>query len=107
MKLITAIVNKSDVNDVSDVLRAEGFSFTRMASTGGFLTTGNTTILIGTDDEKVEEALNILRTHCKRRTVHIAHTPYLATGMAMAYPTEVTVGGATVFVTDVTHYEKM
>ena len=107
MKLITAIVNKNDVNAVSDALRAEGFSFTRMASTGGFLTTGNTTILIGTDDDKVEAALTILRAQCKKRTVHVAHTPYLAAGIAMTYPTEVSVGGATVFVTDVTHYEKM
>ena len=107
MKLITAIVNKKDVNDVSDALRNNGFSFTRMASTGGFLTTGNTTLLIGTEDDKVEDALVILRKHCKKRTVHVAHTPYMATGLAMAYPTEVIVGGATDFVTDVTHYEKM
>lgn len=107
MKLITAIVNKKDVNDVSDALRAKGFSFTRMASTGGFLTTGNTTLLIGTEDENVEEALATIRQHCKKRTVHVAHTPYMASGLTMAYPTEVTVGGATVFVTDVSHYEKM
>ena len=107
MKLITAIVNKKDVNDVSDALRAKGFSFTRMASTGGFLTTGNTTILIGTEDDKVEEALDTIRLHCKKRTVNVPNSPYLATGLTMAYPTEVVVGGATVFVTEVTYYEKM
>ena len=107
MKLITAIVNKKDVNEVSDALREQGFSFTRMASTGGFLTAGNTTILIGTDDEKVENALEIIRQNCKKRTVHISHTPYTATGFPLAYPTEVIVGGATVFVTDVCYYEKI
>ncbi len=107
MKLITAIVNKKDVNEVSDALREKGFSFTRMASTGGFLTAGNTTLLIGTEDEKVESALETIRVHCKKRTVHVAHAPYMATGLTMAYPTEVVVGGATVFVTEVCHYEKM
>lgn len=107
MKLITAIVNKKDVNEVSDALREKGFSFTRMASTGGFLTTGNTTLLIGTEDEKTQEALETIRLHCKRRTVHVSHAPYTASGLTMAYPTEVVVGGATVFVTEVCHYEKM
>ena len=107
MKLITAIVNKKDVNEVSDALREKGFSFTRMASTGGFLTAGNTTLLIGTEDEKLEIALETIREHCKKRTVHVAHSPYTATGFTMAYPTEVAVGGATVFVTEVCHYEKM
>ena len=107
MKLITAIVNTKDIGRISDALQANGFSFTKMASTGGFLTTGNTTLLIGTEDEKLQEALDTIRLHCKQRTVHMAHTPYTATGLTMAYPTEVIVGGATVFVTDVVHYEKM
>ena len=41
-----------------DTLMKEGFSATKLASTGGFLRTGNTTLLIVVDDEKVESALS-------------------------------------------------
>ena len=49
MKMITAIVNKKDAGSVCDALMQEGFFFTKMATTGGFLKAGNTTLLIGTD----------------------------------------------------------
>ena len=53
MKLIIAIVNKDDSSAVSAALTREGFSVTKMATTGGFLMAGNTTLLMGTDDSRV------------------------------------------------------
>ena len=52
MKMITAIVNKKDAGDVCRALTEEHIQFTKMATTGGFLLTGNTTLLIGAADER-------------------------------------------------------
>ncbi len=38
---------------------------TKLASTGGFLKTGNTTIFVGTEKEKLEEVLEIIKKECK------------------------------------------
>ena len=64
MKMITAIVNKKDVNEVGVALSEAGFEFTRMATAGGFLRAGNVTLLIGTEDEKVDDVLAIIRKNC-------------------------------------------
>ena len=105
MKLITAIVNRRDTSEVCAALTDAGFYFTRMASTGGFLTGGNSTLLIGTEEDRVPQAIAIIRQNCSRRTEKISSNVQLATPSA-AYPTEVTVGGATLFVSDVTQFEK-
>ena len=76
------------------------------ASTGGFLTGGNSTLLIGTEEDRVPQAIAIIRQNCSRRTEKISSNVQLATPSA-AYPTEVTVGGATLFVSDVTQFEKI
>ena len=57
MKMITAIINKRDADSVCDALTQENFMFTKMATTGGFLRSGNTTLLIGTDDDRVKAAV--------------------------------------------------
>lgn len=106
MKMITAIVSKKDTNVVCQALSEAGFYFTKMASTGGFLTAGNTTLMIGTEDEKVAQALDVIRANCSRRVEKISSNVQLAVP-STAYPTEVSVGGATVFVTEVAQFEKM
>ena len=50
MKMITAIVNKEDAKSVTRALIEEGFSITRLSTTGGFLMAGNVTLLIGLED---------------------------------------------------------
>ena len=57
MKLIIAIVNNDDSNAVQTALTEGGYFITKMATSGGFLRKGNTTFLIGTNDEKVDGAL--------------------------------------------------
>lgn len=106
MKLITAIVSKKDTNEVCKALSEAGFYFTKMASTGGFLTAGNTTLMIGTENDKVAQVLDVIRTNCSRRVEKISSNVQLAVPSAVA-PTEVSVGGATVFVTEVEQFEKM
>lgn len=105
--MITAIVNKRDAGEVCDSLAEAKFTFTKMATTGGFLKAGNVTLLIGMEDEKVEEALEIIRKHCAQRMERIPAVVGAGVHAYGYYKTEVLVGGATVFVTPVEHFEKM
>ena len=61
MKLIFAIVNNDDAPSVSSALTKSGYSVTKLATTGGFLKVGNTTFLIGVDEQKVDAVLEIIR----------------------------------------------
>ncbi len=106
MKLIFAIVNKDDSGSVSSALTRAGFSVTKLATTGGFLKAGNTTFLVGTDDSRVDEIISIIEKHSRKRTQMVPSTTYTDSSYA-SFPVEVTVGGATVFVTDIERYEKL
>lgn len=106
MKLITAIINKDDAKSVRKQLVSAGFSVTHLSTTGGFLMAGNVTLLIGVEDEKVNTCIGIIQQNSSRRTEVI---PAMANYGAEVpgQPLEVTVGGATVFVTDVERFEKL
>ena len=106
MKLVLAIVNKDDCDAVIAELSANGHSVTRLTSTGGFLRAGNSTILIGTEDENVDDVCGIIKAKSHARTqMHVA-TPFFS-DILVAQPVEVTVGGATIFVLDVDRWEKV
>ncbi|MGI6251733.1 MAG: cyclic-di-AMP receptor [Anaerolineaceae bacterium] len=64
MKLIIAIIPDEENDRISNQLTANEFRVTCIASTGGFLRSGRSTLLIGTDESRVEQALEILRTEC-------------------------------------------
>ena len=64
MKLIIAIIHDEDNDRVSRMLTGENFRVTMIASTGGFLRSGRSTLLIGVKDERLERALQILRKNC-------------------------------------------
>lgn len=109
MKLIIAIVQDEDATRLLGKLMEGGFGVTKLATTGGFLRSGNTTLLTGVDDDRMEEAIHIIETTCKsRKQMTPVHAPITGTaGMFIpAYPIEVTVGGAIVFVLDVEQFKK-
>ena len=62
-RLIIAILRDADGEDVLQALLAENFRVTRIASTGGFLRRGNSTLLIGVEKERVETAVQLIREH--------------------------------------------
>lgn len=107
MKMITAIVNKKDAGEVCDALAEEKFTFTKMATTGGFLKAGNVTLLIGTEDEKVDRALELIKKHCAQRMEPMPSMVNAGVPTFGYYKTEILVGGATVFVSPVERFEKM
>ena len=104
MKLIFAIINDDDYRGISDALIEREIQATRLSSTGSFLKAGNTTLLICIDDEKVDETIELIHAHCKRRKQLLPKTHTI--GAFSTYPVEINVGGATVFVTDVERFEK-
>jgi uncharacterized protein YaaQ len=109
MKLVIAIVQDDDASDLIEVITDKGFRVTKLATTGGFLKSGNTTLLIGVEKEKVDEVLAIIEEVCKSRKQIITSPSPVAgsTGVYVPFPIEVDVGGANVFVVDVDKYIKV
>ena len=108
MKLILAIVNNDDSMRVSAALTESGFGVTRLSTSGGFLMVGNTTLLIGTEDNKKQQAIDIIKKHCPTRKQINASNASYGMGMShMSIPEEVNVGGATIFVLEVSEMEKI
>ena len=108
MKLIIAIVQDEDASRLVSSLMSEGYSVTKLATTGGFLRAGNTTLLIGIDNEKLDNVMKIIGNVCKsRKQIATSPSPISGTtGVYVPYPVEVMVGGATVFVLDVAQFVK-
>ncbi|MBR3764818.1 MAG: cyclic-di-AMP receptor [Clostridia bacterium] len=111
MKLIIAIVQDEDASRLVSNLMKDGFSVTKLATTGGFLRAGNTTLLLGVEDDKIRAAMDIIEHVCKSRrqmTTAPSTMPGVAGSYAAgSYPVEVTVGGATVFVLSVDQFVKL
>ena len=109
MKLVIAVVQGEDAQRASEALTAAGFGSTRMSSSGGFLQQGNVTFLIGVEDSRVPEAVQVIRDNCRERSRYLTPiTPVPEPGeLFMPYPVEVQVGGATVFVVPVDSFEKI
>jgi len=109
MKLIFAIVHDEDGNRVMSELNIQGFSVTKLATTGGFLKHGNMTLLVGTSEQNVQAVVDIIKSKSETRK-QVISTPVPMSGLGgnySPYPVEVEVGGATIFVLDVERFEKI
>ena len=100
MKLIIAVVQDKDSTKLLGDLVDNNFRATKLATTGGFLKSGNTTFLIGTEELRVNKALEIIKKNCESREQLVAPVTPMGgnTDSYVPYPVEVEVGGATVFV---------
>lgn len=107
MKLILAIIQDEDAHEVISALNEAKFQVTRLNTKGGFLRSGNTTLMTGVEKEKVDEVLKIIEENSKARTQHATLPSSVGAmhGFILA-PIEVKVGGATVFVLDVEQFYK-
>ncbi|KNF09828.1 hypothetical protein CLPU_2c02800 [Gottschalkia purinilytica] len=109
MKLVIAIVQDEDAPRLIDALMDKDYSVTKLSSTGGFLRSGNTTLLIGVNKEEVDNVISIIEEYCKTRK-QITAAPIPATWVSSVYmphTVEVQVGGATIFVLDISQFEKI
>ena len=111
MKMIFAVIRDKDANMAVDGLAQAHIGVTKLASTGGFLRDGNTTLLIGVEDSQVEQVMEILRENCAKRTQTEIMVPHGTGGIPMwslgTTPITVEAGGATVFVLDVEQFRKL
>ena len=109
MKLILAIVQEKDSRKLMEGLVAAEFQATMLASTGGFLREGNSTILIGTDEHRVDSALAVIQKTCRVREQLVSPLPPVVEPVDsyISYPVKVQVGGATVFVLEVDRLVKI
>ncbi len=107
MKMVIAILNADDAPVVIQNLMKEGFSVTKLSTTGGFLRAGNVTILIGIDETHVQTVVDIISRYSKSRKQIIPTTSEAGINFYPSMPVEVVVGGATLFVLDVDRFEKL
>lgn len=94
MKLIVAIVQDQFVAKVSRSLMEKKIRVTKLASSGGFLNSGNTTLLIGTEENDIDDLIEIIRENCKTVRVNSGGE-------------EVFVGGANLFILDMNQLIKI
>lgn len=107
MKLVVAVIHDEDSHELMEKLSKKGYNITKLASTGGFLKTGNTTLMIGIKQEYVDDVLNIIDETCQTRKEYTMTSSMIGESSSfMGQPIEVSVGGATVFVLDVDQFKK-
>jgi uncharacterized protein YaaQ len=109
VKLVVAIVHHQDAGALVAALLDKEYRATRLHSSGGFLKQSNATVILGVEDDQVEEVLGIVRETCHARTQIVnPMPPIMEPGeFFMPYPLEVEVGGATVFVLPVERFERL
>lgn len=85
MKLMLIIVHDADADIVTQELVDKEYRVTRMSSTGGFLRRGNSTLLVGVEDDHVHNVMDLLEQSCRpaeenqrRATVFVVNMPYYA-----------------------------
>ena len=103
MKLILSIIQAADEADTVQELNRNGYFVTKLSTTGGFLKAKNTTLLIGTDNEKVDGAIEILKKYAGHR---MQLSPVASADMRIFSPSgahmaEIKDGGGVVFVVDI------
>lgn len=105
MKLIQAIVSNRDGNQIMEQLGKNDFIVTKLSTTGGFLRKGNTTLLLVTDEELVEKAIEIIKNNSTKREP--AGASEAAQQVEAQGGRTIMVGGAVIFVLDVEKFEKI
>jgi uncharacterized protein YaaQ len=112
MKLVVAIVQNDDADELIDALTSSDYRATRLASTGGFLRQGNTTIIVGIPAESVNQVLNIVAGHAHPHHQNAVPNPFptpttVTMQTAKEEPAEVQTAKATIFVLDLERYERI
>ncbi|KFN92800.1 nitrogen regulatory protein P-II (GLNB) family protein [Tetragenococcus muriaticus PMC-11-5] len=109
MKLVLAIVQDKDSNRLANEFIEANIRATKLSSTGGFLKAGNSTFIIGVEDERVEKTLDLIKKNCQSRKQYVSTSPMtlnVSLEGQVSYPVEVEVGGATVFVLPIEKFQQ-
>jgi uncharacterized protein YaaQ len=109
VKLVLAIVHNEDAGPLVNALLERNYRATRLQSAGGFLRQSNATVILGVEEDQVDEVVSVIRENCTSRTQVVnPMPPIMEPGeFAMPYPVEVKMGGAVVFVVPVERFERL
>jgi uncharacterized protein YaaQ len=108
-KLCMMVVADTDADELMQRLVDEEFPATKVGSTGGFLRRGNVTIFSGVTDDRLDHLIAVVTEvcHARREFVPVQTLPFLGDGSFSAEPVEVRVGGAIVFVLEISRFERI
>ena len=108
-KLVLAIIQDEDAFHVMDLLSAKGFGVTKLASTGGFLRAGSTTLICAVSEDSIPELVDVIEKKCKsRKQITSVNAMNVNANESFApYPVEVTVGGANIFVLNIEEFKRV
>jgi len=106
VKLAICIVHNRDKTRVTDELVKAGFKFTVIGSTGGFLREGNTTFLIGVQEDELGALQQVISLNSQSREQLVNVMPFETAppGAFIPSPVKVPVGGAVMFILDVEQF---
>lgn len=105
MKLVIAVVQGSDAEDILDALRQSGYRATQITSAGGYLRETNVTLLIGIDDADVPAVVNIVEQNSTARRKFVNPLMPFAP-VAGSEESSVRVG-ASVFIVNVSRFDRL
>ncbi len=109
MKIVFAIVNSADSNKVIEELTVSGYPVVKLGAEKSLLS-GNTTLLIYADDNRVDDIISIIKSKFgNKKQIYpklMTHEEH-RNNITSHAPDEVTIGGAKIFVTDVSRYEEL
>lgn len=107
MKLMLIILSNEDVQNVTNSLLKKKYYVTKLSTTGGVLNSGNTTLLVGVEDNLVEDVKEIVATSAKTRKKKVSCEEPHELNVFSFLPSKVKVSGATIFVLNVDEYHKL
>ena len=108
-RLLLAIIRKDDYDETVYQLNTHGFFVTKLSSSGGFLKKENVTLMLGVSSDRLQEAVELLRTFAghRRSQTYVMPSPGASsvyTGSAV--PVEVDAGGVTIFTMKLEGFQK-
>lgn len=107
VKLLLAIVSNKDLGNVLSATSAEGFISTKISTAGQFLTDGQTTILFGVNDERVDELFDLIEKNVTKRVLRQKGVESTVEGSLLKKPVDVEEYGAVAFVINVEDFRKL
>lgn len=107
MKLVIVILSNKDLSKVVAATVEEGFFSTKISTQGLFLENGQTTILFGVQDDRVEDLLAIVENNVTKRVVRKVGVESTLQGSLLKKPVDVEEYGAVAFVIDVEQFRKL
>ena len=106
MKLVITIISNADVEKVLNAVAKNGYSATKISTTGQFLVDGHTAVLIGCEDDRVEKLYQILKSSVTKRVVKTPGVKSTITGSLLNQAVDVEEFGAVAFTLNVEDFNK-